>query len=76
MGYGLKVIPNSEEVVEMYTEEMDNVDSVWGYCLIGYFATFYPGNVAVLQLCESWKVQCSYTIHSSVQFEIATGMGL
>lgn len=46
-------------------QDIDDVETAWGFCLVGYFAAKFPGKQALLQLCNSWKVKYQYYAHTS-----------
>lgn len=60
----LKTFDQSEEVVLGELDE-DNIEDMWGYGLVGYFAGRFSGKMALLQLCDSWKVDDKCYVHSS-----------
>lgn len=46
-------------------QDIDDLETAWGFCLVGYFAAKFPGKQALLQLCNSWKVKYKYYSHTS-----------
>lgn len=65
-GIKLSVVETTEdEDVILESQDLDDVEKAWGFCLVGYFAARFPGKVALLQLCDSWNVQYKYFAHTS-----------
>lgn len=64
-GMKLEVQASEDDEVSFEEDEVDDVNRVWGYCLIGYIAARFPGKSALLKLCESWKVKFQFHIHTS-----------
>ena len=64
-GYALPKFADSSEMLIVDPLELDNVESVLGHCLVGYFAGKFPGKSALLKLCNSWKVPYTYIPHSN-----------
>ncbi|KAL2481952.1 Uncharacterized protein Adt_21375 [Abeliophyllum distichum] len=61
----LEVFDNlPDEIVFDHSVE-DDLEMVWGYCLVGYFAGRFPGKKALLKLCDSWNVKYEYHTHAS-----------
>jgi len=67
MGKGimLEAVDGDGELIMIEEEDVDTVEEVWGYCLVGQFAGKFPGLVAVRNIREGWKVKCTYWIHRS-----------
>ncbi|XP_022857248.1 uncharacterized protein LOC111378308 [Olea europaea var. sylvestris] len=67
MEENIKLKPSENHLDELVLGESDedNIENTWGYELVGYFASRFPGKVALLQLCDSWKVNYKYFVHSS-----------
>ncbi|KAL2540095.1 Uncharacterized protein Adt_01073 [Abeliophyllum distichum] len=51
--------------VDLEVNDADDLEMIWGYSLIGYFAGRFPGKKALLNLCGSWNVDYEYYTHSS-----------
>ncbi|KAL3834063.1 hypothetical protein ACJIZ3_008799 [Penstemon smallii] len=52
VGHGIKLaaISNDQDIVVLDDEDIDDVETAWGFCLIGYFAGRFPGHDAVHQI--------------------------
>lgn len=61
----LRPFENQSDEVVLGESDEDNIENTWGYGLVGYFASRLSGKVALLQLCDSWKVNYKYYVHSS-----------
>ncbi|XP_022878006.1 uncharacterized protein LOC111395991 [Olea europaea var. sylvestris] len=61
----LKPFHNQSDEVVLGDLDEDNIENSWGYGLVGYFAGRFPGKVALLHMCDSWKVNYKYFVHSS-----------
>ncbi|KAL2474505.1 Uncharacterized protein Adt_35241 [Abeliophyllum distichum] len=61
----LEVFENLPEQIVFDGSVEDDLEMVWGYCLVGYFAGRFPGKKALLNLCASWNVKYEYHTHSS-----------
>ncbi|KAL2486997.1 DUF4283 domain-containing protein [Abeliophyllum distichum] len=61
----LKLFDNFPEQIHLSYDIIDNVETAWGYCLVGYFAGQFPVKKALLNLCDSWRVNFKYFTHSS-----------
>lgn len=61
----LQAFDNQSDEVVLCESDAQNIEEAWGYGLVGYFAGRFPGKVALLQLCDSWKVKYQYFVHSS-----------
>jgi len=70
MGKGIKLDEweVDGDMVLLEEEDVDVVEDVWGFCLVGLFAGKYPGMAAVHKLREGWKVNCSHWRHRSGWF--------
>lgn len=53
---------NSVSIVD---DDIQNLESSWGYSLIGYVAGRFPGKKALRDCCEKWGVRFSYAPHES-----------
>jgi len=53
------------DLVMLEEDDVDVVEEVWGFCLVGLFAGKFPGMAAVRSLREGWKVNCSHWRHRS-----------
>lgn len=49
----------------MGEQEIDDVETTWGHCLVGYFTGKIPGKIALLQMCYSWTVKYHYFVYNS-----------
>lgn len=61
----LKAFENQSKEVVLDELDEDNIKNTWGYGLVGYFVGRFSGKVALLQLCDSWKVSYKYYVYSS-----------
>lgn len=61
----LKPFVNHLDEVVFGDLDEDNIEDTWGYGLVGYFVGRFPGKVALLQLCDSWKVNYKYYVQAS-----------
>jgi len=70
LGKGIKLEEWDVEgdLVVLEEEDVDVVEEVWGYCLVGLFAGKFPGMAAVRILREGWKVNCSFWRHRTGWF--------
>lgn len=64
-GFTLKFMDDLPEIPEVRREHALDVQTVWGYSLVGYVAGRFPGKSALLKLCDSWQVKYKYSAHSS-----------
>lgn len=46
-------------------QDLDEVEDAWGSCLVSYFARRFPSKMALIQLCNSYKVKYQYYVHNS-----------
>ena len=64
-GIKLEAVDEDGDLVMIEEEDVDVVEEAWGYCLVGQFAGKFPGLVAVRNIREGWKVNCTHWIHRS-----------
>jgi len=64
-GLELQTLENLPDIFDIEQKELDDTQSAWGSCLVGYFAGRFPGKIALLKLCNSWNVKFNYYAHSS-----------
>ena len=61
----LEVESKDEDEVVLEPEDLDDVETAWGFCLVGYFAAKFPGRMALIKICDAWHVKYQYYVHSS-----------
>ncbi|KAI3467970.1 hypothetical protein Pfo_024633 [Paulownia fortunei] len=65
-GIKLSVVETIEDDdVILESQDLDDVEKAWGFCLVGYFAARFLNKITLVQLCDSWKVQYKYFVHIS-----------
>lgn len=64
-GITLSVIESQQDEVTLVEEDLEDVESAWGFCLVGYIAGKFPGRKAIIQLCDSWQVSYKFITHDS-----------
>ncbi|XP_022843290.1 uncharacterized protein LOC111366827 [Olea europaea var. sylvestris] len=64
-GTKLQTIDDLPEIVALEEDDVHEVEDAWGFSLVGYVAGRFPGKTALLQLCNSWKVNYKYSVHTS-----------
>lgn len=64
-GFQINSIEDQPDVITLDALDMDNVEQSVRYCLVGYFAGRFPGKMALLLMCNSWKVEFQYFVHRS-----------
>ncbi|CAH9131197.1 unnamed protein product [Cuscuta epithymum] len=57
-GLKLRYIPPEGDVVDLRESDLDDLVSLWGYCLVGHITGIYPGRKALNRLIRSWGVGC------------------
>lgn len=65
LGMKLDEFECSEDNVDLHNEDIAQVEKALGFCLIGYFASKFPGKQALLKLCSTWQVPFQFQVHSS-----------
>lgn len=65
---------SEDGIFDFEEKDADNIDEAWGFCLMGFFSGNFPGKKVLHVICNSWKVECMYNIHSSgwILFKFAT----
>ena len=62
-GHTLKKYVIEQDEVVLVPGEVYSMPEALGSCLVGYFAGKFPGKLALIKLCESWKVRYQYYVH-------------
>lgn len=57
--------PSDAEILEVDEADVDKVEDLWGFCLLGCFASRFPGLKAVRNMVVTWKVDCEILPHQS-----------
>lgn len=64
-GFGLQFSPPSAEEVMLDDSDLQPLEEAWGHSLIGYVAGRFPGKKALMECCQKWGVNFSYSTHES-----------
>lgn len=64
-GFGLQFSPPSAEEVLLDDSDLQPLEEAWGHSLIGYVAGRFPGKKALMECCQKWGVNFSYSTHES-----------
>lgn len=64
-GLQLSHFKDQPEQVVLNQKDIDDVQTAWGFCLVGYVAGRFPGKEALLKLCTSWNVAYKFFTHQS-----------
>ncbi|CAH9102285.1 unnamed protein product [Cuscuta epithymum] len=62
-GMKLEFIPPKGDIVDFSNRKVPSIIDIWGYCLVGIFTGRFPGIKAVLDLVNTWGVQCKLKKH-------------
>lgn len=55
--------PENMNIIELEEADVDRVQNLWGYCLLGCFAGRFPGLKAVKSMVDNWKIPCNILLH-------------
>lgn len=64
-GFGLQFSPPSAEEVLLDDSDLQPLEEAWGHSLIGYVAGRFPRKKALMECCQKWGVNFSYSTHES-----------
>lgn len=63
--FQLHLVKDQADVITSNADDVDDVEESWGYCLVSYFASCFPGKTTLLLMCNLWKVECQRFVHKS-----------
>ena len=64
-GIKLNMVDSVDDILHLKDEDVDDVEEIWGFCLVGLFSGRFPGMEAIRTIRSGWKVDCNYWIHRS-----------